>query len=57
MDAPKPTLRESRHAARRGLQTRIGLEDVLELPDGSPAPDNASLVLSALEMLRATPVS
>jgi uncharacterized protein (DUF849 family) len=36
-----------RHAHRRGLQTRIGLEDVLELPDGSPAPDNASLVRAA----------
>jgi uncharacterized protein (DUF849 family) len=34
-------------AARRGLATRIGLEDALELPDGSPAPDNASLVAAA----------
>ena len=36
-----------RHAAARGLATRIGLEDVLELPDGCPAPDNAALVAAA----------
>lgn len=36
------------HQARRwGLAARIGLEDVLELPDGSPAPDNAALVKAA----------
>ncbi len=40
-----------RHAARRGLATRIGLEDVLELPDGSPAPDNAALVRAARALL------
>jgi uncharacterized protein (DUF849 family) len=34
-------------AARRGLATRIGLEDVLVLPDGTPAPDNAALVRAA----------
>lgn len=34
-------------AVRRGVDTRIGLEDVLVLPDGSPAPDNAALVLAA----------
>jgi uncharacterized protein (DUF849 family) len=34
-------------AARRGLATRIGLEDVLVLPDGRPAPDNAALVRAA----------
>ena len=32
---------------RRGLDTRIGLEDVLVLPDGSPATDNAALVAAA----------
>lgn len=42
-----------RHAARLGLATRIGLEDVLTLPDGSPAPDNTSLVLAARALLRA----
>ncbi|GHJ09478.1 hypothetical protein TPA0907_38450 [Micromonospora humidisoli] len=30
-------------AVRRGLDTRIGLEDTLHLPDGSRAPDNAAL--------------
>lgn len=35
-------------AARRGLDTRIGLEDTLLLPDGSPAPDNATLVRAAV---------
>jgi uncharacterized protein (DUF849 family) len=39
------------HAGLRGLQTRIGLEDTLVLPDGSAAPDNAALVSAALELL------
>ncbi|HZB18977.1 MAG TPA: 3-keto-5-aminohexanoate cleavage protein [Blastococcus sp.] len=43
-----PVLRE---AGRRGLDTRIGLEDTLVLPDGSPAPDNAALVTAALALL------
>jgi uncharacterized protein (DUF849 family) len=34
----------ARRAAALGLMLRIGLEDVAELPDGSPAPDNAALV-------------
>jgi uncharacterized protein (DUF849 family) len=45
-----------RHAARRGLATRIGLEDVLELPDGTPAPDNAALVRAATRVLLGRPV-
>jgi uncharacterized protein (DUF849 family) len=36
-----------RHAVALGLQARIGLEDVLTLPDGSSAPDNAALVGAA----------
>ena len=40
-----------RHGSRKGLQVRIGLEDVLDLPDGSPAPDNASLVRAAGELM------
>ncbi len=40
-----------RHAARLGLGTRIGLEDVLELPDGTPAPDNAALVVAARQVI------
>lgn len=45
-----PALRE---AGRRGLATRIGLEDTLTLPDGSPAADNAALVLRARVLLTA----
>ncbi|MEO3758008.1 3-keto-5-aminohexanoate cleavage protein [Mycobacterium sp. B14F4] len=40
-----------RHAGVRGVQTRIGLEDTLRLPDGSAAPDNAALVSAAVELL------
>lgn len=40
-----------RHAAHRGLSIRIGLEDVLELPDGSAAADNAALVYAARALL------
>lgn len=39
------------HAGTRGVQARIGLEDTLLLPDGSPAPDNAALVSAAVELL------
>jgi uncharacterized protein (DUF849 family) len=34
-------------AVTRGYDTRIGLEDTLTLPDGSPAEDNAALVTAA----------
>jgi uncharacterized protein (DUF849 family) len=34
-------------AVREGLQARIGLEDTLVLPDGSPASGNADLVTAA----------
>jgi uncharacterized protein (DUF849 family) len=40
-------------AGRLGLQTRIGLEDVLVMPDGSTAADNAALVRAARELLAA----
>lgn len=40
-------------AARRGLDTRIGLEDVLHLHDGSEAPDNAALVRAATAVVAA----
>lgn len=36
-------------ALRRGYDTRIGFEDTLGLPDGSPARDNAQLVAVARE--------
>jgi uncharacterized protein (DUF849 family) len=39
------------HARECGVQTRIGLEDTLRLPDGSPAPDNAALVAAAVDLL------
>jgi uncharacterized protein (DUF849 family) len=38
-------------AARLGHQTRIGFEDVLTLPNGTPAPDNAALVAAARAIL------
>ncbi|MEU0674560.1 3-keto-5-aminohexanoate cleavage protein [Streptomyces sp. NPDC006172] len=41
-----------RLAAVRGLDTRIGFEDVLHLPDGTPARDNAALVREARSVLR-----
>jgi uncharacterized protein (DUF849 family) len=61
-DSPAPVLLHGlddscwpllRHAGRRGLQTRIGLEDTLLLPDGSTAPGNAELVRAAIEVLGA----
>jgi uncharacterized protein (DUF849 family) len=39
-------------AARLGYATRIGLEDTLLLPDGSPASGNADLVRVASGRLR-----
>ena len=39
------------HAGVRGVQTRIGMEDTLTLPDGSVAPDNAALVSAAVRLL------
>jgi uncharacterized protein (DUF849 family) len=40
------------HAGVCGLQTRIGLEDTLLMPDGSTAPGNAELVAAAVDVLR-----
>jgi uncharacterized protein (DUF849 family) len=40
-----------RLAGELGLDTRIGLEDVLVLPDGRAAPDNAALVRAARSLL------
>src|SRR5829696_1254900 len=36
-------------ALARGRDVRVGLEDTLVMPDGSPAPDNASLVAAVLQ--------
>jgi uncharacterized protein (DUF849 family) len=43
-----------RQAARLGLDLRIGLEDTLEMPDGSVAPDNAALVGAARDLISTT---
>jgi uncharacterized protein (DUF849 family) len=37
-------------AVRRGLDTRVGLEDTLYLPDGSRAQNNAALVTAACNL-------
>lgn len=59
VDADTPVLLHSggssawdavRRAGALGLQTRIGFEDTLTLPDGSPAPGNAALVAAAYEL-------
>lgn len=39
------------HAGTCGVQTRIGMEDTLKLPDGSVTPDNAALVSAAVQLL------
>ncbi|MET0993259.1 MAG: 3-keto-5-aminohexanoate cleavage protein [Mycobacterium sp.] len=39
------------HAGVRGVQTRIGMEDTLLLPDGSTATGNAALVAAAVQLL------
>lgn len=41
-----------RHAAGLGMSTRIGLEDVLVLPDGTAAPDNRALLRTVREIIR-----
>ncbi|WP_149549493.1 3-keto-5-aminohexanoate cleavage protein [Streptomyces marokkonensis] len=41
-----------RLAAARRLDARIGLEDVLRLPDGTPAERNADLILAAREIIQ-----
>ena len=42
-------------AAARGYDTRVGFEDVLTLPDGAPAPNNASLVAETIRRLSQQP--
>jgi uncharacterized protein (DUF849 family) len=36
-----------------GYDVRVGLEDVLELPDGRPAAGNAELVAAAVALITA----
>jgi uncharacterized protein (DUF849 family) len=43
----------NRRALERGHGLRTGFEDVIVLPDGSPARDNAALVAAAARMIRA----
>jgi uncharacterized protein (DUF849 family) len=43
-----------REAAKRRFSTRIGLEDIRDLPDGTTASDNAALVRAALAIMRPT---
>lgn len=38
-------------AARLGLATRIGFEDILDLPGGTPAPSNAALIACARDLI------
>jgi uncharacterized protein (DUF849 family) len=40
-------------AAAAGVDVRVGLEDVLVLPDGRPAADNAELVAAAVALVAA----
>jgi uncharacterized protein (DUF849 family) len=40
-------------AGAAGIDVRVGLEDVLTLPDGSVAADNAELVAAAVAMINA----
>ncbi|WP_198411092.1 3-keto-5-aminohexanoate cleavage protein [Microbacterium suaedae] len=46
------TLAAIRRAARRGLSTRIGLEDTILLPDGQPTPDNRALIEAARNIIQ-----
>jgi len=43
----------NRRALDRGHGIRTGLEDITQLPDGSPARDNADLVAAAARLIRA----
>jgi uncharacterized protein (DUF849 family) len=46
-----------RRALARGHGTRAGLEDTTVLPDGTRAPDNATLVRAAAELLPSDPTT
>ena len=60
-DVPKPVLLHGANASawpllqravESGFSTRIGLEDVKFLPDGSPAESNTDLVAAAMRMIQ-----
>jgi uncharacterized protein (DUF849 family) len=40
----------ARRAVALGLMLRLGLEDVAELPNGTPAPDNAALIAAGMAL-------
>ena len=40
----------ARRAASLGLMLRLGLEDVADLPDGTPAADNAALIAAGMRL-------
>jgi uncharacterized protein (DUF849 family) len=42
-------------AAARGYDTRVGFEDILTLPDGAPAPNNAALVAETIRRVSQQP--
>jgi uncharacterized protein (DUF849 family) len=42
-------------AAARGYDTRVGFEDILTLPNGAPAPNNAALVAEAVRRVSHRP--
>jgi uncharacterized protein (DUF849 family) len=42
-------------ASKRGYDTRAGLEDVLVMPDGTPAADNASILVEAVRRVEQSP--
>jgi uncharacterized protein (DUF849 family) len=44
-------------AGEAGIDVRVGLEDVLVLPDGRAAADNAELVAAAVALISPPPVS
>jgi uncharacterized protein (DUF849 family) len=50
----EPTWEVVAAGAARGHSVRVGLEDVLVLPDGRPAGSNAELVASAVELIKGT---
>jgi uncharacterized protein (DUF849 family) len=42
-------------AAARGYDTRVGFEDILTLPDGTPSPGNGALVAEAAKRMARAP--
>ena len=49
VDAPAWSMVQ--YALERGYDTRVGLEDMLHLPDGTSAPNNAARVTAATHMI------